>query len=130
MITETAKKHHTAYMKIYYENPEHEKKHREQDKEYQRKKRALNPENKRIETKEYCKKYPERIKARVIARYYIKRGKIKKQPCEICGNKKTQAHHEDYNKPLEVRWLCPSCHKKLHLGLLVGDKAKLLLNYN
>ena len=32
--------------------------------------------------------------------------------CSSCGatNVKLQAHHEDYTKPLDVRWLCTACH--------------------
>lgn len=36
--------------------------------------------------------------------------------CSNCGDeRKILAHHEDYSKPLEVVWLCYSCHKKTHL---------------
>jgi hypothetical protein len=43
-------------------------------------------------------------------------GKISRhQPCEQCGYKGfTVAHHDDYSKPLEVRFLCGSCHAKWH----------------
>lgn len=54
-----------------------------------------------------------RMNARAYLHVYIKRGKIKPQPCRICGTK-AQAHHEDYSKPLEVDWLCKAHHQKHH----------------
>jgi len=45
----------------------------------------------------------------------IKTGKIKKMPCEICGNK-AQAHHSDYDKPLNINWLCRKHHADWHLN--------------
>lgn len=44
----------------------------------------------------------------------IQRGELVAQACEVCGGKKTEAHHDDYNKPLEVRWLCKKCHTEWH----------------
>jgi len=47
----------------------------------------------------------------------IKSGRLTKQPCKICGaTNKIHAHHDDYNNPLSVVWLCASCHAKLHRG--------------
>jgi len=48
----------------------------------------------------------------------MRNGRLPKQPCKVCGEVKTQAHHEDYSKPLEVVWLCAACHKKRHQELL------------
>ena len=40
--------------------------------------------------------------------------KLERMPCEICGDSIVEAHHDDYSKPLEVRWLCQSHHKQWH----------------
>ncbi|TJW49395.1 MAG: hypothetical protein E5X65_33900 [Mesorhizobium sp.] len=40
----------------------------------------------------------------------IEAGRLKRNPCEICGSPKTDAHHNDYHRPLEVRWLCRLHH--------------------
>ena len=38
-------------------------------------------------------------------------------PCEVCGTAKTHGHHDDYDKPLTVRWLCGPHHRELHTQL-------------
>jgi hypothetical protein len=48
--------------------------------------------------------------ARAYLHVYIKRGKVTKQPCCICGNFNSEAHHEDYSQPLKVRWYCRKHH--------------------
>lgn len=40
----------------------------------------------------------------------IKRGLLKREPCEICGDTKVEAHHTDYSKPFDVKWLCRKHH--------------------
>lgn len=47
----------------------------------------------------------------------IKTGAIARKPCEKCGCEKSEAHHEDYEKPLDVVFLCSSCHKKRHVEI-------------
>ena len=77
-------------------------------------------------------KIPERIKANVevnrawraedkrrgIAHNAVSRsirnGSLFRLPCTRCGAEKSLAHHEDYDKPLEVMWLCQPCHKQRH----------------
>jgi len=42
-------------------------------------------------------------------------GKLIRLPCEICHDPNSEAHHEDYTKPLEVQWLCGDHHREHHL---------------
>lgn len=52
--------------------------------------------------------------ARSYLNAYLKRGKIKKEACSVCGDQNAQAHHEDYRKPLEIIWYCRPCHLDYH----------------
>ena len=55
-------------------------------------------------------------KAREYVRQAVRAGRlIKPERCSQCGGTgDIQGHHEDYNKPLEVVWLCVECHKYAH----------------
>ena len=36
---------------------------------------------------------------------------IKPVACELCGkDRRLQAHHERYDRPLDVLWVCTPCH--------------------
>jgi hypothetical protein len=48
----------------------------------------------------------------------LKNGKLIAQPCNICRKEEVVAHHDDYDKPLQVTWLCYSCHAKHHKGIV------------
>lgn len=42
-------------------------------------------------------------------------GRVQKQPCEVCGIRRhVHGHHDDYAKPLDVRWLCALHHREWH----------------
>lgn len=75
-----------------------------------------------IKTKLQSRKYRANLanehkeRARIAVSSAIRDGSLNAAPCEICGEIKTEAHHEDYAKPLEVRWLCKPCHAKDHRG--------------
>ena len=63
---------------------------------------------------EQRRKFPEKIRARSITNHAIRKGEIVRQPCEICGRTDVQAHHDNYNEPLKIRWLCVTCHNEWH----------------
>lgn len=44
----------------------------------------------------------------------LRDGRLARQPCEQCGAARAQAHHDDYSKPLDVRWLCTKHHAEWH----------------
>ena len=54
------------------------------------------------------------LKRRVRFRAYDRHARKQKQPCERCGSTNAQLHHDDYERPLDVRWLCPACHGLEH----------------
>lgn len=66
--------------------------------------------------REWEKKNPEAKKAHGKLIYAIRAGKIiKPKECSICGRvTRLSGHHRDYSKPLDVLWLCSSCHKLEH----------------
>lgn len=84
----------------------------------------LTDEEKAARRKERNKKKRSSIKARpdALAKHKTRRatskaissGRLVRQPCEVCGALEVEAHHDDYSKPLDVRWLCPEHHRAHH----------------
>jgi len=61
--------------------------------------------------------------------YAIKTSKLVRGPCEVCGSTNVHAHHDDYDKPLEVRWLCSLHHgitRRLEEYLLKATEHKAI----
>lgn len=81
----------------------------------------------------YRENHPDRIRANALVAMAIRKGElIRPDTCGKCGmpprtdKQSIHAHHDDYTKPLDVRWLCPSCHRQFHL-LLEGRPPKLVI---
>jgi len=52
--------------------------------------------------------------AREELNHALRTGEVTKQPCIECGEENSEGHHEDYDKPLEVVWLCRTHHADVH----------------
>jgi len=85
-------------------------------------KRAFEKERWKLpERREYAKealrlhraRNPLKYAARNAVNNAIRDGRLQRKGCEVCG-KKAQAHHDDYSKPLDVRWFCFEHHRALH----------------
>jgi hypothetical protein len=65
--------------------------------------------------KEYREKYPNKYKAHNMVNNAVRDGKLFSLPCEVCiSTNDLHAHHDDYLKPLNVRWLCVTHHSEWH----------------
>jgi hypothetical protein len=98
--------------KMVAENPEYAK----NKKEYRIKWAAENPGKIEI----YWERNRTRSAAKRLAsqavRVAVRGGHLlKPRACESCGKiSRIHGHHDDYSKPLAVRWLCQICHLKIH----------------
>lgn len=65
--------------------------------------------------RKYRRKNPVKYRAHSIVSNAIRDKKLFREPCEICGSiDSIHAHHDDYAKPLNIRWLCAAHHKQWH----------------
>jgi hypothetical protein len=67
-------------------------------------------------TERFKAKNPEKVKAHAVVSAALRNGSlVRPAACSACSKAcKPQAHHDDYGKPLEVRWLCVGCHVRHH----------------
>jgi len=70
-------------------------------------------------TCQYRREYPERYRAYRKVHEAINRGDlVRPEVCSKCGASGTiVGHHDDYDRPLEVVWLCLQCDRQLHADL-------------
>lgn len=71
----------------------------------------------------YLAEQPKRAIARNMVSNALRDGKLFKAPCFICGSDRVEGHHPDYDRPLDVVWLCPAHHKQAH-ALVRNDEEK------
>ena len=82
--------------------------------------RAYDRDRGNRQTLEYRKRYAEnnpiKYGARTMVNNAVRDGRLTKpNKCQECGGKtRLHGHHDDYSKPLQVRWLCPACHHQWH----------------
>lgn len=89
--------------------------------------RAKNPASSRAAAKRHRERHPDRVatpdankaRARKALNHAVENGDlIKPDSCERCGavvaSRLLHGHHEDYAQPLEVEWLCSTCHGLQH----------------
>jgi hypothetical protein len=77
--------------------------------------RARGSRQNSVDIANYRNRYPDKWRAVKMVRKAICNGNLFSEPCTVCGATKTHAHHDDYSKPLNVRWLCAAHHKQWHL---------------
>ena len=66
---------------------------------------------------QYRKRHPKKIMARQAVTHAIREGQLMRETCEVPKCSVIgQAHHDDYSKLLDVRWLCTKHHNELHKG--------------
>lgn len=141
-IAERAKKYREAHKETLQANwKKWHAANKEYRKEYNKEWLNDNPDKAREYRKRDYEKYGERRKAAVLkyekenpekirkrndrwnkktgnashkVHWAIESGRLSPSPCCVCGATPAEAHHCDYNRPLDVMWLCKKCHTNWH----------------
>lgn len=108
-VRQNRQKNHDYY--IWYDRIRSMDEHRVKARvEYANKHRALS----RQRSAEWGQRNSHKKRAHSLVKRALDRGLLKRLPCEVCGKEPTEAHHDDYDKPLHVRWLCTAHHGEHH----------------
>lgn len=86
--------------------------------------RARSKDKKRIknaieQTKKWRAEDSRRMAAHNAVARAMRSGALIRRPCERCGSDRSYAHHESYDRPLEVVWLCQPDHKQRHKEMAI-----------
>lgn len=81
-----------------------------------RRRYAADPEKFRAAMRRYMARSPLKARARARVQYALKTGRLTRpDTCSRCSSAgPIHAHHADHSKPLDVAWLCRSCHWSEH----------------
>lgn len=87
-------------------------------------------ESHKMEMRQYADKWREKnwkkVLAQSVVQDHVNRGNLTRpEKCPICKSEdyRIEAHHYDYDKPLEIMWLCQKCHLSLHQR--INEERKL-----
>ena len=80
---------------------------------YQQRRRASEADNPLFQKKQ---------RAHGLVYEAVRLGKLVRGKCEVCGSDKVDAHHDDYDKPLIVKWFCRKHHQDEHVKLVNNGK--------
>jgi len=108
---------HYPYCRTCSSKDKHEYIMSEKGKAYMKRKNLKQKEYMKTYLRDYNRRYPKERKARVMLLNAIRDRRVKKMPCVVCGEVKSEGHHIDYNQPLVVIWLCKKHHRDIHRTL-------------
>ena len=75
---------------------------------------GIRNESARKSRRKWGQRYPEKVRAHLIVYKALHSGTLIKQSC-FCGSTIVHAHHHNgYDRPLDVVWLCPTHHREIH----------------
>ena len=107
------------YSRYWLSIPGNKKKHADYYRQWYAKNGRNRPADYVEAAEEWTKRHPLARKAIRMVGVAVRTGKmVKPNTCTKCARKtRLCGHHNDYTKPLEVEWLCSSCHKLRHLQI-------------
>lgn len=78
---------------------------------------VFTPEENKVRLEKWQARHPQKVSAQRKVASALRTGALIKKPCVTCGEAESQAHHEDYSKPLDVIWFCVKHHMARHVEI-------------